>query len=332
MSSKSSPADIKRTFKERGGTAMKNARKTLSLFTDESYTSQALRHLSKVTLHNSLPVFPALVSMAYEAVGGNDERAVPLGEAILLTSFAADLHDDVIDKSTSKGVKQTIFGKFGEVTAILTGDILLVRGLKKLNEATEYLPNEQSKEIIQSVSDAIEEICTAEALQFKLKLGSEVTPQQYYEVIRLKAVVPELCMKIGAILGTNDSVSVKMLGEFGRIYGINSVIVEEFADLLNFDEFRNRLKNEIPPLPMLYALQNPNVKANLSILQNAELNADIHEKVVDAVLDSKEVDALHKLLVENATMGQRQLPKEVKGKLREELEALLFVPLKYFES
>jgi geranylgeranyl pyrophosphate synthase len=332
MSSNSSPGDIKRTFKTSGGSAMKNAQKTLSRFKDESYTSQALMHLSKVTLHNAMPVFPALVSMSYKAVGGNDERAIPVGEAILLTSFAADLHDDVIDKSTSKGSKQTIYGKFGEATAILTGDILLVKGLKKLAEATEYLPKGQSKAIIQWVMDAVVEICNAEALQLKLIKASDVTPKQYYEVIKLKAVVPELCMKIGAALGTTDVVTIKGLSEFGRIYGINSVIVEEFADLLNLDEFRNRIRNEIPPLPMLYALQNPTVKANISGLLNAELNAGIHEKIVELILDCKEVDELHGLLVENAYIGQKQLPKDINRKLREELEALLFVPLKYFES
>jgi geranylgeranyl pyrophosphate synthase len=331
MSSKS-PADIKRTFKERGGPAMKNVRKTFSQSKDESYTSQALLHLSKITLHNAVPVFPALVSMSYEAVGGKDEKAIPVGEAILLASFAADLHDDIIDKSISKGSKQTIYGKFGEATAILAGDILLVKGLKQLIDATQYLPKTQSEEMIQWVSDAVVEICNAEALQLKLINTSEVTPEQYYEVIRLKAVVPELCMKIGAALGTTDLISIKGLSEFGRIYGINSVIVEEFADLLDFNEFKNRLSNEIPPLPMLYALRNPTVKVKINGLLDAELNADIHEKIVGLVLECKEVDELHGLLVENAAVGQKQLPMDIDRKLREELEALLFVPLKYFES
>lgn len=311
---------------------MKKVRKNLSLYKDESYTSQALRHLSEVTLQKALPVFPALVSLAYKAVGGSDERDIPLGEAILLTSFAADLHDDIIDKSISKGAKQTIFGKFGEATAILTGDILLVKGLKKLTDATEHLPKEQYREIIQLFSGAVEEICTAEALQFKLKSQAQVTPQQYYEVIKLKAVVPELCMKIGALLGINNTVIINGMGEFGRIYGINSVIVEEFADLLILDEFQNRIKNEIPPLPLLYAMQNIDVKNKICSLLKAQLTADLHEKIVETILASKEVNALHSLLVENAAIGQKQLPKDIDEKIREQLDALLLVPLKYFES
>ena len=85
---------------------MKNARKKMLLnFKDDSYTSQALRYFSKVTLHNALPVFPALISMSCEAVGGDTEKTTPFGEAIVLISAAADLHDDVIDQSFVKGTK-----------------------------------------------------------------------------------------------------------------------------------------------------------------------------------------------------------------------------------
>ena len=127
---------------------MINARKSmLHQFKDESICSQALQYFSKVTLHNALPVFPALLSMACEAVGGEPEKTIPLGEAIVFISAAADLHDDVIDQSFEKGSKQTVSGKFGADVAILAGDILLVEGLRKLYEATDIFPKKRSGEI-----------------------------------------------------------------------------------------------------------------------------------------------------------------------------------------
>ena len=63
---------------------------------------------------------------------------------------------------------------------------------------------------------------------------------------------------------------LKNLGQFGRTYGINSIIIEEFADMLNVEELRNRLKNEYSPLPIIYALQNPQIKANLLPLLNSD--------------------------------------------------------------
>lgn len=312
---------------------MKKARKNILVnFKDNSYSSQALRYFSKVTLKNALPVFPALISMSCEAVGGEAEKTVPFGEAVVLISAAADLHDDVIDQSSVKGSKQTVLGKFNTSTAILAGDILLTQGFRQLTEAAELIPREQSKEIIKLVSEAVSEICTAEDLEVQLRSRLDLTPNEFNEVIRRKAVVPELTMKIGAILGGGDPKDVKSLGQFGRIYGVNSIIIEEFADLLDIEELRNRLNNECPPLPVLYALQNPQIKANLlPLLIGDLLNESAHEKIIQTILASTEVHVLQKILVSNAESQLKKLPKVVKGKIREELEDLLLVPLDLFE-
>jgi geranylgeranyl diphosphate synthase type I len=334
MSANAKLTGIKTTFNHKGGAAMKNARKSiLQTFKDDSVSSQALRYFSKVTLHNALPVFPALISMSCEAVGGDAEKTIPFGEAIVLISAAADLHDDVIDQSFVKGAKQTVLGKFNAGTAILAGDILLVQGLKQLTDAAESISKTQSKEIIKLVSEAVFEICKAEALEVQLHGRLDLTPNEYQEIVRLKAVVPELAMKIGAILGNANSKDVKDLGQFGRIYGVNSIIIEEFVDLLNIDELRNRIKNECLPLPVLYALQNPQLKTNLLSLLNADsLTESAHEKIVETVLNSSELLGLQKILISNATTELKKLPKTVNGNIREDLENLLLVPLNFLET
>jgi geranylgeranyl pyrophosphate synthase len=332
MSTNLTITGIRKIFKQKGKPAMKQACKELLKHKDASLSSQALQYLSKVTLSNVLPVFPALVAMSYEAAGGNDEKAVPFGKALLLISFAADLHDDVIDKSTSKASKLTVMGKFGEPTAILTGDILLVEGLRLLTEEAYNLPIEQSKQIIRWVSESVIEICAAESLQFQFKIKADLAPEEYYEVIKLKAVVPELCMKIGAILCTQDTAVIEGLGRYGRMYGINSVIFEEFADLLNYDEFVHRIKNEIPPLPFLYATRNPRAKASIDSLLYSEIKNADYENAIDIILNTPEVNELVKIMSSNADSGKKGIPKTVKGKIREELEKFLVVPLKYFES
>jgi geranylgeranyl pyrophosphate synthase len=331
MSADASLKAIKSSFKQKGGQAMKNARKKILMnFKDDSSSSQALSYFAKVTLHNVLPVFPALIAMSCEAVGGDAEKTIPFGEAIVLISAAADLHDDIIDKSSVKGKKQTVLGKFNPGTSLLAGDILLVQGFKQLTDAADLIPKKRYKEIIKLVSEAVFEICTAESLEIQLHGKVDLPPNEFLEIIRLKAVVPELAMKIGAIIGNGSSEDVKDLGRFGRIYGINSIIIEEFADLLDIGEFNNRIKNECLPLPVVYALQNSQTRTNLLSMLKSNLLDDIaHRKVVEAVLRSCEVQGLQKILVANANI---KLPIIVNRKIREELENLLLVPLTYFDN
>ena len=270
--------------------------------------------------------------MSCEAVGGDFEKTIPFGEAIVLISAAADLHDDVIDHSSMKGTKQTVLGKFNAGTSVLAGDILLALGFKQLIDAGELIPKNQSKEIMNLVSEAVFEICTAEALEIQLHNRLDLMPDEYHEVITLKAVVPELAMKIGAIIGNGNLKDVNSLGQFGRIYGVNSIIIEEFADLLNIEEFRNRLKNECIPLPVIYSLQNPEIKGNLEPILGVDLmDENTHKKIVKTILESPEIQVLEKILVSNVTIEQEQLSKKINKKIREELMNLLLVPLNYFE-
>ncbi len=333
MSLNSKIMAIKRSFRQRGGEAMKNTRNNILLkFKDDSDSSQALRYFAKVTLRNALPVFPALITISCEAVEGNAEKVTTFGEAIVLISAAADLHDDVIDQSLIKSSKQTVLGKFDEAIAILAGDILLSEGFKKLNEACELIPKADSKRIMGLVTDAVFEICNAETLEVQLRNKNDLKPDEYFEVIKLKAVVPELVMKIGAIVGSGNSKDAEKLGQYGRAYGIVSIIVEEFADLLDIKELRNRLKNECPPLPLIYSLQNPQIKRVLLPLLNADsLGKSVHEKIIEIVLDSAEVRMLQKVTVSTGTEAVKNLPYQIKGKIREELENMLTVPLAYFE-
>ena len=332
MAPKSRSSAAKKSFKLRGGVAMKNAQDELQNFKDDTSTGQALAYFSDVVLQRALPVFPALMAMSCKAIGGDAEEVTPFGESIVLISAAADLHDDVIDESDIKGVNQTVLGKFGAPTAILAGDILLAKGFEKLAEAAKTIPEMHSRAIISLVANAIFEICTAETIELKLRENTDLTPDEYMEVIRHKAVVPELTMKIGAIIGKGNPAEIKALGEFGRIYGLVSIIIEEFADLLDIKEMRNRLRSECPPLPLIYALQDIKTKEKLLSLISDSITEKALEKIIEIVLDSKEVQILQKIVVENINNGLELLPQKIVGKNREELENLMLAPLDCFKD
>jgi geranylgeranyl pyrophosphate synthase len=324
----------KKIFEIRGREAFKRAEtEILSNFTGDDVISEALRYFVQVTLHGALPVFPALISLSCEAVGGKTEKTTSIGAAIILIAGAADVHDDVIDRSLIKGSKRTVLGKFGKEVAILVGDALLIQGFILLQRECNLISKKQGEKILNLVAQASFEISNAEALETQLKGRLDLSPEEYFEIIKLKAAIPELNMKIGAILGSADSKTVETLGHFGRTYGILSTIAEEFMDVWEYQEFRNRLKNECPPLPFLYALQNPHVKTKvLALLKDTRRRRNNFEEITEIVLKSQQVRKLKEELSKLTQKEIRQLSFVVNDKIREELKLLLLASLEYLQG
>jgi geranylgeranyl pyrophosphate synthase len=328
-------AEMKKVFNEKGGEALKKAKSEIdAIYNIDNTLSKALLYFSKTTLSDPLPVFPAFVTISCEAVGGSAEIAVPFGEAIFLIASAADLHDDIIDQSFSKGPKKTVFGKFGTIETILAGDTLLTRGLTLLNEACASIPKEQGEIVNRLAANAIYELCIAESLETQLRtLGLKVKPIDYNRVIKLKAGFPELTLKMGAIVGKGNLESIEALGGFGRTFGEISIVADEFSDLFNPDELTSRLKNECPPLPLIYALQNRKARTALMPLLITDLsNEKTHDKIVNLTLSLPEVKSIAATLQAKAKRELEKIGPIIKRKSREELETILLAPLEFLNA
>ena len=238
---------------------------------------------------------PALLSLACEAVGGNPDATIHIGAAMVLLTGAADIHDDIIDKSKTKGSKPTVFGKFGKDIALLTGDALLFKGLILLHEACNKLPEKQGRAILNLTKQAFFEIGNAEAKEASLKGNFDLDWREYRNVIETKAAVAGITARIGAILGGGNSEEIDTLGHYGKTLGILMTIRDDFIDLFEPDELRNRAENECLPLPILYAFRNTRKKSEIvRLLGRDKITEEETEEILDLVMDMKEVQELKK--------------------------------------
>jgi heptaprenyl diphosphate synthase len=317
---------VKGIIEKRGRAALEQARQEiLGSPYKGGAVSSALKYFARITLKGSLPVFPALLSLSCEAVEGKTEKTTSIGAALTLIAGVADIHDDIIDQSVIKYSKKTVFGKFGGDIALLAGDALLMQGLMLLHRECESLPKEQRKTILSLIPNAFFEISNAEAKEIRLMRKFDITPREYFEVISLKAVVPEVHCKIGGILGNGEIERIEALGNYGRVFGIVSGIRDDFIDLLEYSELRNRLKNECPPLPMLYALQNPEIKKEIArFLGKQNLTERQVQRLATISLKSAEVE---KLKTEMNLMIQKAIDElsSIKDLATEKELKLLFI-------
>ena len=173
---------VKDTIEKKGRAAIEQAtQEILDSPYDGGDVSSALKYFARVTLQGALPVFPALIALSCEAVGGKSEKTTSIGAALTLIAGAADIHDDIIDQSTVKYSKETVLGKFGADIALLAGDALLIQGVNLLHKECDLLPKEQKETILSLLFQAFMKISRAEAEETRLKKKRDVPPEKYFE-------------------------------------------------------------------------------------------------------------------------------------------------------
>ncbi|MEM1539257.1 MAG: polyprenyl synthetase family protein [Candidatus Aenigmatarchaeota archaeon] len=289
-------------FKRRGEKALDVAKKTiLQEKIEYKPIYDALRYFSQEIWLDFK--HPALLSLACEAVGGNPEIVLDIGAAIAMLSGAADIHDDIIDKSETKASKLTVYGKFGYDIALLVGDALLFEGLLLLHEACGKLQKAQAKKILELVKNAFIEIGVAEVKETVLRRKLDLNPTDYLDVIMRRASVAEVCMRIGAVLGGGSTKEVNVLGHYGRTLGILMTIRDEFVDIFEPNELKHRVENECLPLPLLYAFQTPKVRDRIiKILKKETIGENDVYKIISLIMKTKGVQRMKRkmcLLVKN---------------------------------
>ena len=268
---------------------------------------------------------PGVLSAACEAVGGNVDEVVPLQVALLFIAATMDIHDDIIDKSISKNAELTVYGKFGGETALLLGNALLVKGLIHLEEVTENLPRERKLLIISTVRDFLLKIIDAHLLELRLRNYKwDVMPEKCLSILERKAVDIEGHMRVGAIFGGGSPKEINALAKYGRILGTLLAIRSEFIDIYEPDELINRIKNEYPPLPILYVLQNRAEKQELKqILLKKNISETDINKILDKIYGVPEISRLLKYLNDKKEEAIKALKDVKKGPAKADLELLV---------
>lgn len=231
-----------------------------------------------------------LFSLACEAVGGNLDDAVPVQSSLSMIAAAFDLHDDIIDKSSTKNGRPTVYGKFGAETTLLLGNAFILEGFTLLGKAMLDLKPEKLGEVLHIVKNSLFDIGNAHALELSLRGKTEVDADEYWNMINDKAATIDADMCIGSILGGGTEKEVKALARYGRIVGILTILREEFIDIFEIEELSQRASVEGLPVPLLLAMSDYRYKEKiLQLISKNQLSRNDVEDILDIVYKSKEV-------------------------------------------
>jgi geranylgeranyl diphosphate synthase type II len=233
---------------------------------------------------------PVAVLMGNELFDEINPDAWQVAIAIELFHNFTLVHDDIMDKAPLRRGVQTVHTKYGESTALLAGDVMLVTAYDYLNK----IKKDVLQLIVQVFNRTAKEVCEGQQLDMDFEKRETVSMEEYLHMITLKtSVLLAASLKLGAILGGAGEGNQNHLYEFGKHLGIAFQLQDDYLDAFGDPEkFGKQLGGDIlsnkKTFLMIHALETastPQVN-ELKKLMNGN-TADKIEKVLQIFKDCK---------------------------------------------
>lgn len=186
---------------------------------------------------------PVLCLMGNELFDEIKADAWHVGTAIELFHNFTLIHDDIMDKAPLRRGMETVHSKYGDSTALLAGDVMLVTAYEELNKiGLEYL-----KSILSLFNRTAKEVCEGQQLDMDFEKMEKVSMDEYIKMITLKtSVALAASLQTGAILGGAGERNQQLLYEFGKKLGIAFQIQDDYLDAFGDpDKFGKQVGGDI---------------------------------------------------------------------------------------
>ncbi|HTM93490.1 MAG TPA: polyprenyl synthetase family protein [Flavisolibacter sp.] len=172
-------------------------------------------------------VRPVMCLMGNELFDEINNDAWHVANAIELFHNFTLIHDDIMDKAPLRRGMETVHKKFGDSTALLAGDVMLVAAYDYLSKVSgKYLPP-----ILNIFNQTAREVCEGQQLDMDFENSIQVKMDDYLHMISLKtSVLLAASLKMGAILGGSGERNQNLLYEFGRKLGLAFQVQDDYLD------------------------------------------------------------------------------------------------------
>ena len=260
------------------------------------------------------PLTPSLIALSCEAVGGRSDVTYEAALAMSLMTLSFNIWDDIVDKAVSKVFKPTLFGKFGEGTALMIVGLASAKGFSILNQMD--LDKLKRQTLTKLLWDLWAKLVKAETVNLRLRSQGNVSPRKKFWVIKMEAADLETCLRIGAVLGNGSENEVEHLGRYGQYLGIILDLWKDFHASINLTlELAEKIRSGALPYSLLWARKrSEKIRKKLENLANKNTiePSDIKE-IVENTLETKALNNTMKIIRKFTKKAKEELFELKKG-------------------
>ena len=137
------------------------------------------------------------------------------------------IHDDIMDKADVRRGVPTVYRKWDENTAILSGDVMSIESYKLIAKA----PAAVLPQVLSLFSQTAAEVCEGQQYDMDFENMQHVPMDAYMKMIGLKTAVLIACAaKMGAIIGGASQEQCELLYKYGYDLGLAFQVVDDWLD------------------------------------------------------------------------------------------------------
>ena len=256
---------------------------------------------------------PIMCLMGNELFDEIHSDAYDVAIAIELFHNFTLIHDDIMDAAPLRRGMETVHKKYGESTALLTGDVMMIQAYEYLNK----IQDNHIHNILQLFNRTAKEVCEGQQLDMDFEKQEHVSLDEYLNMISLKtSVLLAASLEMGAILGGASAGNRKHLYDFGKNLGIAFQIQDDYLDAFGDPEKFGKdvggdIRQNKKTFLLLHALEVADPEQKNKLLQLMQDNPANKVAEVLAIFKACNVDDWAKALKEKYLQTALQHLEEI---------------------
>jgi len=250
---------------------------------------------------------PLLMMLVARALKDTDEHVMPVAAGLEMIHNFTLIHDDIMDNSTERRHRPTLWSQHGVPQAINTGDGLYTIGILTTSHLSDKIPPQKVVGVVQGILTACLLTVEGQALDIAFESRDYVSPEDYLHMIDHKTgPFIRYATRLAAYLSTDDEHIVQRYTDVGLNLGTAFQIWDDYLGVWGDPDMIGKsavsdIVQKKKSYPITYAFANASGTAKTTletIYQQDAIGLDDVETILQ-ILDDLKAKEKTKALVDH---------------------------------